>query len=416
MNIQKKYVAIMCIAISSYSCYSNAQNLTINDIFIHAWKQQTEYKSFDANKKILKSKYDISQQVFSDSPDIEINHKSSSNNKSIELAVTMPLWLSQQKSSTQNAIKSEQDLLNASFKVAQLNLYGDIRARYWLNASAKSDLDLAKQQLDDIKKLFLDVDRRFKAGDMSKVDYNQALLQVLESENNYQQAQAKFLQSNKSLELWSKNSQNISEYSSEKLPDNLLDDKNWQSNLDIYISKHPIYEELNQKLLLAKANYQLNVIKSSKNPELNLSVEKQITGDSKSTTLMLGVKVPFDLFNSSNKKAILAKNISDVEIINLSTGMNIERNKLRLSASNAKLELEASFKQLSLYEQQATLSKNNLDSFTKSFNLGETDFPTLLRISQQNLLIQQGLNKSKINVNIAISNIKQALGIYYENN
>jgi outer membrane protein TolC len=416
MNIQKKYVAIMCIAISSYSCYSNAQNLTINDIFIHAWKQQTEYKSFDANKKILKSKYDISQQVFSDSPDIEINHKSSSNNKSIELAVTMPLWLSQQKSSTQNAIKSEQDLLNASFKVAQLNLYGDIRARYWLNASAKSDLDLAKQQLDDIKKLFLDVERRFKAGDMSKVDYNQALLQVLESENNYQQAQAKFLQSNKSLELWSKNSQNISEYSSEKLPDNLLDDKNWQSNLDIYISKHPIYEELNQKLLLAKANYQLNVIKSAKNPELNLSVEKQITGDSKATTLMLGVKVPFDLFNSSNKRAVLAKNSSDVEIINLSTVMDIERNKLRLSASNAKLELETSFKQLALYEQQATLSKNNLDSFTKSFNLGETDFPTLLRISQQNLLIQQDLNKSKISVNIAISNIKQALGIYYENN
>ena len=86
------------------------------------------------------------------------------------------------------------------------------------------------------------------------------------------------------------------------------------------------------------------------------------------------------------------------------------RDQIALDVERAQRELESTTQMLTLARQRALLSTDTLQLLQKSFSLGETDLPALLRARVDAFGADAELARQQLARSAAISRLNQALG------
>jgi cobalt-zinc-cadmium efflux system outer membrane protein len=85
--------------------------------------------------------------------------------------------------------------------------------------------------------------------------------------------------------------------------------------------------------------------------------------------------------------------------------------RIELAQENSQRLLKTAQLQLALATQRTTLTQDSLALREKSFALGESDLPTLLRARAAHFDAQALLHRQQINAHAAVSRVNQSLGV-----
>ncbi|HEX4918107.1 MAG TPA: TolC family protein [Limnobacter sp.] len=330
--------------------------------------------------------------------------------REVELGVVAPVWLWGERKGSQNLANAELEMASLTTTLQKLELAQQVRQAYWNTMAAHLDVEIAQARLVGTQRLLSDVEKRVAAGDLATVDQLQA--QALHA-----QAKADFGNAVSNVSLLAAEFTALT-----GLPASAIGDQKSDPTIEgmlvfrsaLSLSEHPALLHAKQRVSLAQARRELAGVQSRPNPEISLGLVSDKGGFAapEEKSLMIGTRIPL---GSSAKHQI--------RILTTQADELAAQASLRKLESSLKARAQATASSVSLFEELKKTAeeraKANQEAFAliqKSFELGETDLPTLLRFEQQAFEAQRLARKATVEHAAKVSDYKQALGILPENN
>ena len=319
--------------------------------------------------------------------------------REIELGLSAPLWNWNERDRTQLLRDHETNTALARLEAIKLVLAGEVRQLVWETMSAQLDVEIAQTRVLAAHKLVADVARRVDAGELAKTDFYQ--VQSLHAQAQSEAGRARALLSDIAVEF----------SSTTGLPVSAL--QGIEAEKAVNFSGTSLLDHPSVKLAYAQGqtfDRQVELTKTQKraNPELGLGVisERSVFGAAAEKSLVLSTRIP--LGNSPEYQSrVLEAQSNQLEAH--ATLKKTERSiiaKQRAAQSNVDV-----FEQMrKTAQEQAELARRVFALHQQSFELGETDLPTLLRHEQLAFEAERLARKSEIEHASRVSAYRQALG------
>ena len=316
-----------------------------------------------------------------------------------EIGLVLPLWLPGERSGSQALAEAESAALNGRSHALRLRLAQLLRETWWSWQAAQNETALAGERVRAAQQLRDDVARRFSAGDLSRADLNQAEGALAQAQAL--QAEASSAQLGAALRLESLTGQpgEAGRVQPEPVPGDAA-------------GQHPLVQELQTRLEVARRNANLARAQTRANPEIAVSTRRDrgASGDPVDQTWALSLRIPFSSGPRQDARVALA----NAEAIELGIELEREQERLAREAAAVQLQLGAARQQLAAAEQRSRLALENRSFYDKSFRLGESDLPTRLRIESEAFEAERALGRTRIALAQTISQLRQSLGLLPE--
>jgi outer membrane protein TolC len=411
-------VGLFFLQISAFA-YADVGGLNRFDLkafYNSAWERQPESKTFQYKIDSAIAKQKVASSFLASPASIEFSQKTDKANNNLGASETViglgfPLWLWNERSSSVNLANAEYKKLMSQYYLSQLKVAAEVRDAYWSYQKTKLENDLAHSRFENTKTLAIDVEKRFKVGDLARADLHQANGALATAESNLAEATANLINAEQriktllgtekfqkiKLDIVSKNTEPLP-----KVPENL-------SSLDASL---PIVIALIDQLDVAKRAVELVRSKTRTSPELQIlsSKGREVYGAPYQQSITVGIKIPF------GSSAVNADRLASAtaEMVDSEIKLAYERESaLSNVESNVTLVKSAQIK-LDAANKRSTLANETRQFFDKSFRYGETDLPTRLRIELEAVDANKQAVIAKINYAISVSNLRQALGLLPE--
>lgn len=314
-----------------------------------------------------------------------------------EAEMEMPVWLPGQRAARGTLAKDTVSGLGASRKGLMLQVAGTLRDAVWNIRMNQENETLYEARLKTAQKLEQDVAARYRAGELAKTDLMLAQNETLQAEAALVRAQAEVRHAkHRYIVLTGLN----------EMPANL---EEVLSELDALTDQHPLLEEANAKIDIAKDERQVAGVERRDTPQFVLSARSQRgpTDNFYNDGIGFKVRIPFA---SDTRNAPLMANAES----NIANAMT-ERDKLRLMMETALHEAEHGLlvtrKELELVTRQNQITQENVQLARKAFKLGEIDLVSLLRSETQAFEAERALSSKKIQLQWDIARYNQAVGV-----
>lgn len=380
---------------------SNAQ-LSLRQVLDKTFERNPQQHLLNAMSGIAQARDTHARGLFPTAPAMTFRHQndalgSGRGEREWEAEMEMPVWLPGQRAARENLAKDTVSGLGASRKGLMLQVAGVLRDALWdirMNQEAEA---LYEVRLHTAQKLERDVAARHRAGEIAKTDLMLAQNETLQAETAFVRAQA---------EVKHAKHRYIALTGLNEMPGNF---EEVLSELDALTDLHPLLEEANAKIEVAKDERQIAGIERRDTPQFILSARSQRGPNDNFYNDGIGFKVRIP-FASETRNAPLVANAES----NIATAMT-ERDKLRLSMETALHEAEHNFlvtrKELELVTKQNQITQENVQLARKAFKLGETDLVSLLRSETQAFEAERALSIKKIQLQWDIARYNQAVGV-----
>lgn len=329
-----------------------------------------------------------------------------------ELELAVPLWLPGQKAAREAEGESGVAEVAAKRVALRLQVAGELREAWWALAAARNARDLARRRLDTANALQADVLRRFKAGDLARVDANLAQNERLAAEAELIEGQAALLQAEQAYRALT-GAVAPAVLAAEALTANPSPagerGEGRESLRDLPGPDHPQLTAAAAAARLARARLKVAEETRRDAPEFAVRVVRERGEASEPYANTVGVKltIPFSSGPRLRQESAAARaeaSQSDAELA-------LARQRLGLEAEKTRLDLEAAQRQLAMAKERRELTADNLRLAEKSFALGESDLATLLRMRTGAFEAESFLNRQQVAHAAAVSRLKQVLGV-----
>lgn len=323
--------------------------------------------------------------------------------KEIEVELTTPLWLPGQKTAREQEAATRINEALAKRDALRWEIAGEVREAWWNLASARNASALAIRRLETARALDADVIRRYKVGDLSRIDANLAQTEVHIAEAELIESEATLAQSEQSLFLLTGAAAPAS-LGEEQLTASM----NARELADSPLS-HPLVARAASALNSARARAKVAEQTQRASPELALRMVRERSADDQPYANSIGIrlKIPF----SSGAQVRQASAAVEAETIQAESEMLQIKTRVQLTLEQL-LRLQMSVeRQVAIAQQSRILSDENLTLAEKSFKLGESDLAALLRIRAAALNAESFLDRQRIARAALISRLNQALGV-----
>lgn len=314
-----------------------------------------------------------------------------------EAEVAVPLWLPGQWAAREDEAASALAEVAARGRALRLQLAGELREAWWALAAARNARDLAGRRAATARALEADVGRRFKAGDLARIDANLAQGERLGAEAEALEAQAALVAAE---QAWRS-------LTGAAAPDEFAE--------EVPAAVHEPADDHPQLAAAAAAartaRNKLRVAGETRRdaPELALRVVRERGDHAESYANTVGVKltIPF----SSGPRVRQESAAARAEASQADAELALARQKLQLGVEKARLDADAAARRLSMARARRALAADSLQLAEKSFALGEADLATLLRLRAGAYEAEALLNRDTVAHAAAVSRLKQALGV-----
>lgn len=314
-----------------------------------------------------------------------------------ELEVETPLWLPGQRSAAQAQAQAAQTEFEAQQLALRLQLAGDVRDAWWAVAEARSNLALLSGRNQASLALVQDVERRVRAGDLARLDLNLARIEQLSIQSELDGAQATLQQAEQSYLVLT------GEAPPAQLPPEPV------ASTESAAQAHPEVKAAAAGALTAQTKLALAEKSPREAPTLALRVVRDRADFADSYADAIGVKLTIPLSwgarvrqDIDSNRALLAQAEADYQQTLRRTHTAGETGRRALASSQRQLELA---------QRRAALAQDNLTLVEKSFALGESDLPSLLKARTAHFDAQAQAQHQQIKVHAAVSRFNQSLGV-----
>lgn len=315
-----------------------------------------------------------------------------------ELEIAAPLWLPRQQDAQRALGASTREEVRASQQALRLQLAGELREAWWAVAGARNAEQLAQRRALTAASLQADVMRRFKAGELARVDANLASSECLDAQATLASALSERLQAEEAFRT----------LSAMDAPETLVPER-----ASLPGSTAPVvHPQLAADLAAAQlARDRLAVADATQReaPELSLRMlrERGARGEGYANALGVKLTLPFSLGPRARQESAAAR----AELVQAQGQVNLQERKLLQDTAKARRELAAGQQQLQLARERLELSTDTLLLAEKSFSLGESDLPALLRARAAAQAAELSLKREEISLFTWQSRLNQSLGV-----
>jgi len=181
------------------------------------------------------------------------------------------------------------------------------------------------------------------------------------------------------------------------------------NDTNLNVQAHPLFQSAQHAAMLQGSRADLVAIQRRDNPEVGLALINERAGfvAPNEKSLVLSTRIPLGS-RAEHASRLLAARADETEAQETLKRVGT-RIKAQVTAAQANVEW---FEKLQANTQeQAELARQVYTLHQKSFALGETDFPTLLRFEQQAFEAERLAKKSTIEFSTKVSALLQAQGL-----
>lgn len=373
-----------------------------------AWRLNPQAAGLDAREAEARAAQDVAAGLTPEPGSVSIGNLNDRFNRDqgkqeYEVELAVPLWLPGQKAAREVEAASRIDEAVARRVAVRLEVSGELREAWWALASARSAKVLAARRLETARALETDVMRRYKIGELSRIDANLAQTETHAANAESLEAEANLLQAEQAVQT----------LTASPAPKNL--DEESQSTRRLidetgdWAATHPLLAATAAAARSARARIQVADESRRSAPELSFRVVRERGGFAEAYSNSVGVKlkIPFSSAPQVRRETLAAQaeaNQADADLLRTQT-------RVRLDAERAQRNLQSAERQLAMAQERRQLSAENLRLAEKAFALGESDLATLLRIRAAAFDADAFFDRQRVARAAAISRLNQALGV-----
>ncbi|MBK7006305.1 MAG: TolC family protein [Burkholderiales bacterium] len=378
----------------------SAQAQTMSSALEQAWSRHPLAASSTLNRSAAQARVDLASGLTPGPASLSLstlNDQIGANRgkQEWELEVETPLWLPGQRSAAQAEANATRKELESQQLALRLQLAGEVREAWWALAQAQSNYTLAVARHTAAQDLKSDVERRTRAGELARVDFNLAQMEQLATQSEVDEAHSTLQQTEQNYRL---------------LTGTVPPDKLEPESLAAPTTpEHPQILAAAATTLAAQTKLALAQKSQREAPTVALRLvrERSDFSDTYADALGLKLTIPFSL--GARVRQELDVNHAQAVQVEAEYAQTVRR--IALAQETSQRLLKTTQFQLELANQRTALTQDNLALLEKSFALGESDLPTLLRARAAHFDAQALLHRQQINVHTAVSRVNQSLGV-----
>ena len=391
------------------STQSASRSFTLRMVFEQAWALQPEARSIALRREAAHAVRLTATRWTAEPAALTLQSTTggpgaNNGSRDYEVGLAIPLWLPGERARKGALGEAEQQAVESRLGAAQLKLAASVRDTWWSYQRAQGELGLTQDRLGNAQKLAADVARRYRAGDLSKADQNQADGAVAQAQAAVAEALGQRDAASGALSAWLGGEGapvTFEAGGAEPMVDALHATPNPLA--------HPAVVDWLDQALVARRVAALVAVQTRANPELTLATARGRgqSSDAYQQTVTVGVRIPLGSGVRSQAKVAAAQ----ADALDAEVRANVERARLMADIHGATVRLKASESQLVAITRQAELARETLAFVEKAFRLGEADLPTRLRVALEAVQAERQLARTRTDAAAAVSTLRQALGL-----
>ena len=381
-----------------------SQAQTLGSALEQAWARHPQATALRAREAQAQAGVDVAAGLTPTPPALSLSNVSDRFNADAgqnawELELAVPLWLPGQRAAHALASNSAVAEVAAKRAALRLQLAGELREAWWALAAARQAVDLAERRQAAAGALLADVTRRFKVGELARVDANLAQNERLASEAEGLEAHAALRQAEQNYRL----------LTGEAAPALLREEPNSQGT---DLSTLPLHPQLTAAQAAANgAQARLQVAQQTRRsaPELAVKFTRERGDFHGPYANAVGIKltVPFSSGAHVRQETAGAK----ADAAQADAELALTRQRLELDTTRTRLDVDVALQQLGKAQARQKLTADTLQLAEKSFALGESDLSTLLRARAAALEADAVFNRQQTAGFAGVSRLNQSLGV-----
>ena len=376
-------------------------NLQLHDVLEKTIARNPMQASLQSREGMVTAKALIAHAILPSTPAMIVAHQndalaSGRNEREWLAEVELPVWLPNQRSNRLKVADAFQTNVAAGRESIRLQVAGMLREALWDIAFNDNNLALTSSKLELARSLQLDVEKRYRAGEMAKTDFMLAQQETLRAEREQLRADAEVMHARHRYFILT---------GLHELPGSFVET---QSNFEDY-SHSSIWIEAESKLGLAETERNLAQIESHENLQvlLNMRRERGAFDNFYNDSVGLRLRIPF----GGDTRAAPIKAAAEMGVGYALTEREKLRTALEAMMHEAEHNLSVSRVELTIATKQYDIAKESAKLAQKAFSLGETDLVSLLRVQAQTYDTERAFTTRQIQLQWDIARYNQVVGV-----
>lgn len=379
-----------------------SQAQTLGVALEQAWSRHPQAIAFTAREAEAQARADVAAGLTPTPPSLSLSNVSDRLNANAgkdawELELAVPLWLPGQRAARGLEAGRVAADVAARRSALRLQLAGELRDVWWQLAASRQALEVAVQRTMAARALEADVLRRFKVGELARVDANLAQNERLAAEGEWLEAQS-------ALRLAEQSYRTLT---GADAPAQLTEET--AAALPVADAIHPQLAAAQTLAQLAQAR--LTVAQQTRRdaPELALRLVRDRADFNAPYTQAVGIKltVPF----SSGARVRQDTAAAQADTAQADAELALAQQRVAQEAVRARQALDVAQQQLTHAQERRALTADTLRLAEKAFALGESDLSTLLRARSAALDADALFNRQHTARLAGVSRLNQSLGV-----
>ncbi len=377
---------------------AHAQSL--RDAVEAAWMRQPLAQARAARESEYAARREAANALTPEPPAIAFGHRTDQVNRNEgrrewEAEFSLPLWLPGQKGRQTAVVDAERSQFDTAVAAARLRIAGEVRDSYWQARLAESELALARRKVEEATTLAGDVARRVNAGDLARVDLNQAQAAGHSARAALAEAESKAFRARQAFATLT---------GMVALPSD-----GERPRAQPSLEGHPELLALQRAVAAAQARLTQAALDRRDSPELALAMtrERDAFDHPFDNTLSFRLRLPFAT-GARNQPRIAGAN---AQMIEAQAAYQLERNKLAAEIDAARRELAQTEAVRQLAETRFVLLAEAHRLLARAFSLGELDFVSRLRAENERFEAESNRDRAALEASRAASRLNQAQGL-----
>ncbi len=374
---------------------------SLRDAVEAAWMRQPLAQASPARAEEFAARRSAAQALFPEPPSLVVGNRDDrlhrdQGARELSAGIALPLWLPGEQGRQDAIVSADRDQYDAALAAAKLKVAGEVRDAYWQVRLTENKLALARRKVEAAAVLAADVERRVKAGDLARVDLNQAQAAERLARSSLAEAEIKTYRASQGFNVLTGLSM-------------LPGGEETLAAQAVSLDGHPLLAPLQRAVATTQAKLNLATQSLRNNPELELGLrrERGLFDEPYSHSLEVRFRLPFAT-DARNKPRIAAAN---GEMIEAHAAYKLERAKVAAEIETARRELEQARTVVQLTQARFAFATDTQRLLAKAFALGELDLISRLRAENERFEAELNFTRTALEASRAASRLNQAQGL-----
>jgi outer membrane protein TolC len=376
--------------------------LTLGTVVEKAYERNPQQYVLHAGETGVAARADYAGSTLPAAPAVSFNHQSdvigsSRNLREWSAALEFQMWMPGQRAAREAVAREAREGLEASRSGLKLELAGQVRESVWDVAMNANAAELAAQRLKTAELLQLDVEKRWKAGEMAKTDVMLAQNETLQAQTALLRAQAELKHAEHRYWMLT---------GLKQIPAKFGESLSGSSDIE---HNHPLLADVTAKVTLAQGERELVRLEKRENPQLTINARRDrgAFDTEYDNSVGIAVRVPLD---SQVRSAPMLAN-AELGLAHAMTARDRLMLMLQTSLHEAAHNLEVTRSELKIVEEQNRLAQESQRLAKKAFDLGESDLVSLLRVQAMAREAERALRSRQTQLQWDVARFNQAVGV-----